>query len=119
MVSNIGVFILQILDKLEEENKSSIIGFIFKKIILNEISKEIGLRLIYIIEKIIFSDLIDLYTQKEDEIYKNRILTDSIATTGILTPLDSGGVLSSGDENYPISYELNNIGKELIKILKY
>ena len=112
--NNFSMLLLGILSKIDEEYKSGLIGYIFRKMIYEQIDEILGVRLIQAISKLSYIDLNLIKGDSEDKIINNQILMDSINGSGIITMLKDPG-MSFALEIEPVKSRLNDIGKELIK----
>jgi len=113
-----GSLILTVLVRIEETTKAKLIGLVFRKMVLGTLSQDIGTRIILIIEKAFWADLVEMGTIHESKILESIDLVNAINPLGILMDLDMGVLLGGSGKGYPGSYEINPIGKVLIEVLK-
>ncbi len=110
------LLLLNTLNGLNQEEKADIVGFIFKLMIYEDISIEVGLKLITIVSRLDFTDLRKISHLEEDALLINQHLIDSLSGTGTLTSWFQN--LPADVEGYPAPYRLNQIGKALLNTMK-
>jgi hypothetical protein len=113
-IGNFYANLLNVLSKLDQEEKAKIVAWIFKMMLYEKIDIEMGNRLIIITANIQLSDLMALSEQKIDTILKNQTLLDSLVGSGVLTALYE---MLPSDKPRPTVYEFNAIGKSLLYVM--
>lgn len=115
-MGNLYLLLLNTLNGLNQEEKADIVGFIFKLMTYEDLSIEIGFKLISIVSRLDFSDLQKLSHTEEDALLKDQPLLDSLSGTGTLTSWFQN--FPSEAEGYPAPYRLNQLGKALLNTMK-
>ena len=99
------------LFRAEDEDKADIMGYLYKECIFGQIDNELFLRLCSIVDKAFLSDLKKLptYIEKSTDfsIYANNFIN-----LGLIDNYVGGSWVGSP------SYELNEVGKTLLRILQ-
>ena len=113
---NLYLLLLNTLNGLNQEEKADIVGFIVKLMIYEDLSIEIGLKLITIVSRLDLDDLRKLSNTEEDSLLKDQPLLDSLSGTGTITAWFQN--FPSEAEGYPAPYKLNQLGKALLNTMK-
>lgn len=118
--SRVGDTLIMILDKLNEYEKSSIIGKLFKTYINEEITYSTFIRLTQIVESSFLDDLIDLkkyfkYSNHNKSIYKyfNDIQRNHLNNLGVLNFVVRDSYVPPNKTI--VNYKINELGEKLIK----
>ncbi len=108
-----GNFLISILSRLESEEKAKFLGHLFKKYVQEETNRKEFLKLTYIVDKILWSELIEFSQIEKLERSVDSILVDSLISHGLMTIQEVGSVF--GYQGGPINAELNELGVLLQK----
>lgn len=114
LCSSFSEMTITVLQKVDDIVKAKIIGYITRQMILENIERDIGIRTIRIIEKIIYQDLVFLMKNDISEWHKNQIIVDSISSLGILT---SWQIMVPSENGFPMNYKINKFGELFKNIL--
>jgi hypothetical protein len=110
-----GNFLISILARLESEEKAKFIGYLFKKYIQEEINRKEFLKLTYIVDKILWSELVEFSQLEKLDRSVDTILVDSLISHGLMTTIITQTALDF--ERGPTIAELNELGVLLKKQL--
>lgn len=117
----ISGYLTQLLYSSEEDAKASLMGKIYRSRLLGEIDNDMMLRLCSIVNKTFLPDLDHLAEYVEDNDSYDYI-RDNLNSLGLLR--DLGGVYQKDDGEWkgmgfgPAIHRLNDIGKELLRIIE-
>jgi len=114
-IGDFYINILNVLQKLEQEEKADIVAFIFKMMLYEKITIEVGNRLILIIANLQLSDLVALSELTEEKILKNQLLLDTLLGSGVLSTLYE---MIPSDEPRLAIYKFNAVGENLISVMR-
>jgi len=119
----VGEKLIFLIERLDDLEKPEIIGRLFKATIKEKITYDEFLRLSLIVDKAFMPDLLILKRTITNQLAYNQITKEHFATIGIMSieykekPLNR--VLlnfeSNSDKLLEIKYQLNDLGKKLIK----
>ena len=120
----VGQRLIMIIDQLDDMDKPSIIGKLFKAAINEDITYEMFLRLSSIVQKAFLPDLLKLKAvpdlKKLSTLTKEQYVTLGVMSIGInpqgkkmIIP-SSIGLAASSKDLPSLTYEVNSIGKKLI-----
>lgn len=107
-----GEFLLAIINKVDNIEKIKFISYLYKCYMTDQLETHVALKLIFIVERIFWADLIKLTKSDIKEINQSdRPLFDTLISEGLMTIIEVGTV--SGYTGGPIYAELNELGKLL------
>lgn len=108
-------YLMHLLYSAEEDKKADVMGMVYRDRIMNNIDNDMFLRLCSAINKVYIDD-VDKLNEYVKPNPKDDYVTNNLYSSGLLQISDS----NTEDESIIIGvrYELNDIGKHLLRILK-
>lgn len=117
----ISAYLTQLLYSSEEDSKAALMGKIYKSRLLDEIDNDMMLRLCSVVNKSFMSDLDRLEEFVEDN-KSDDYIRDNLNSLGLLRDLGGAYQIEDGDVEGmglgPAIHRLNDVGRELLRIMK-
>ena len=117
----INAYLTQLLYTSEEDGKATIMGKIYRSRLNGEIDVDMMLRLCSVVNKAFLKDL-DHLEEFVDDNNNNNYICDNLLALGLLQ--DLGGAYQTSDGQWkgvgfgPTIHRLNDVGRELLRIMK-
>lgn len=124
--NDLGVNIIEIIDKMDSINKAALTGKLFTLMLRGEIGKEKYFRICYVLSRCFYDDLVYLkkFNEREEitgnnDLFSKEII-ESLSSYGLLSThgFDGGkDVEKVGNVNNGTVYILNDYGKIILKLI--
>lgn len=117
----ISAYLTQLLYSSEEDSKAALMGKIYRSRLLDEIDNDMMLRLCSVVNKAFMSDLGHLGEFVKDN-KSDDYIRDNLNSLGLLR--DLGGAYQTEDGDWeglgfgPSIHRLNDVGRELLRIMR-